>query len=146
MSDIMLFAKLAQQQGFSAESASLALAAVEARLAERGTHARRFYIYRIAGGGAGVGSASDRMARPRLLLAFPSADAALGFAQRSGLPPAPRLIALSLAQLLAAMIQRPALGALLLADDRDEPMARGLPDGLRFERDALLALLARVAH
>ena len=44
--------------------------------------AERFYIYWTAGGGAGGASASERK---RTLLAVPTPDAALAFAQRNGL-------------------------------------------------------------
>ncbi|MEI7772689.1 MAG: hypothetical protein WCI67_22045, partial [Chloroflexales bacterium] len=74
----------------------------------------------------------------RVLLAFASADAALSFAQSAGLGAAPRLAAMGLGQLLSALIQRPIISALLLADDGASSPATGLPDGLRIERAALL--------
>jgi hypothetical protein len=138
------FIAAAQEQGFGEAAARGALASVAALLAERQLTARRLFCFRSAGGGAGDGGAPPPPARPRLLLAFQSADDALSFAQRSGLGAAPRLIALSLEQALAALVQRPALGALLIAGD-SEAAAGALPAGLRIERAALLALLAEVA-
>jgi hypothetical protein len=140
-----LFIGVALQHGFSEGAAREALAAVAARLAGRGLTARRLFCFRSPAGGPGGGDgAAAPPARPRLLLAFQSADAALGFAQRSGLGAAPRLVTLSLEQALAALVQRPALGALLIAADEDAD-ARGLPAGLRIERATLLELLAGVA-
>lgn len=131
----------AREHGFDAVASEAALAAVVVRLAERGVVAGRLYCFRSAGG-AGEGAANPAApARPRLLLAFPSADAALGFAQRRGLGRSPRLVTLSLAQALATLLQRPAIGAMLVAVDElaDGP---GLPPGVRVERDELLRLLA----
>jgi hypothetical protein len=139
------FIAAAQQQGFGEAAARGALAAIAGRLAEHRLTARRLFCFRSGGAGGGDNGASPPPpARPRLLLAFQSADDALGFAQRSGLGAAPRLISLSLEQALAALVQRPALGALLLASDGDATVG-GLPAGLRIERATLLELLAGVA-
>jgi hypothetical protein len=144
MPDTSLFAEAARRQGFDADAASAALAVVEARLAEQGLAARRYFCFRSAGAGppGGEGEAAEPPARPRLLLVFPSADDALSFAQRSGLGASPRLTALSLAQALAALLQRPAIGALLVAGAAPAPDGpRALPPGLRVARDELIALL-----
>jgi hypothetical protein len=135
------FIEAAREHGFDAAASEAALAAVVVRLTEGGVAAGRLYCFRNAGG-AGDGSANPAaLARPRLLLAFSSADAALGFAQGRGLGRSPRLVTLSLAQALATMLQRPAIGVLLVA--MDEPAERsGLPPGVRVERDELLRLLA----
>ena len=88
------------------------------------------------GGTPGGGSASGgRTGRPRTLLAFPSADAALAFAQRNQLagPAArPRLRQLALLHLLQVLIGEPAIVALLLvSDDAPDDLPPGrLPDGL----------------
>lgn len=147
MSDHGPFVELARREGFSPAAAAAAQAAVEARLAARGPAPRRLYCFRSRGGGGPAGDAAGGPpARPRLLLLFPDADSALGFAQRHGLGPSPRLTALTLGQALAAMLQRPAIGALLIVGrDEQQPAAAGLPAGLRVERAELLALLAPVA-
>jgi len=145
MPDSLLFIVAARRHGYSDAAAEAALAAMRARLAERGLTARRLYCFR-SGGEPAAGEADPTGAaptRPRLLLAFQSADDALGFAQRRGLGTAPRLVTLSLAQALATLVQRPHIGALLVADD-GPPDQRGLPSGLRIERAALIELLAGV--
>jgi hypothetical protein len=143
MPDSPLFIEVARQQGYTAEAAYAALEAVRARLAALGLSATRFYIYRTGESGvAGGGAAGSATGRPRVLLAFPSADAALAFAQHGGLGRSPRLIALSLSQALAALIQRPSIGALYLAEDGELMVEPGaLPPGLRLERTALIELL-----
>ena len=93
----------------------------------------------------GEATASETSARPRLLLAFQSADTALSFAQGAGLGNSPRLIALSLSQALAALIQRNTISALLIAAEDDPAITpHGLPSGLRIERATLIELLAGV--
>lgn len=147
MPDSLLFIGVARQQGYSAEAAHAALGAVRARLRAAGVAAQRFYIYRTGDGGVGggEGGAGEPAGRVRLLLAFQSADEALAYAQGSGLGASPRLIGLTLSQALAAMIQRPAIGALLVADEGGGPAAPGtLPAGTRIERAALIELLVGV--
>jgi len=145
MADSLLFIAAARRHGYSDAAAEAALAATRARLAERGLTARRLYCFRSGEPAAGEADAPDAApTRPRLLLAFQSADDALGFAQRRGLGTAPRLVTLSLAQALATLVQRPHIGALLVADD-GPPDQRGLPSGLRVERAALIELLAGAA-
>ncbi len=100
----------------------------------------RFYVFWTAGGaGAGAG------ARQRTLLAFPTPDGALAFAQRNGLGgpgEQPRLRRFALLQLLQAMLREPAILALLLVADDDPPPAGQLPHGTRIERAELLRRLA----
>jgi hypothetical protein len=147
MPDSLLFIGVARQQGYSEEAAFAALAAVRARLDEAGVAVRRFYIFRTGDGGVGGGDGGggELSSRPRRLLAFQSADSALAFAQGAGLGASPRLIALTLSQILAALIQRPTIGALLVADETDAPPPPGgLPSGTRIERSALIELLAGV--
>lgn len=142
MTDSSAFIAVAQQHGFGEAAARGALATIAGRLAEHRLTARRLFCFRSGSSSRNDdGPPASPPARPRLLLAFQSADAALGFAQRSGLGAAPRLVSLSLEQALAALVQRPALEALLIADD-SETIVRGLPTGLRIERAALIELLA----
>jgi hypothetical protein len=99
----------------------------------------RFYIFWTTGGGAGAG------ARKRTLLAFPSPDGALAFAQINGLgspSERPRLRRFALLQLLGAMLRKPAITTLILAADDDPPLAGQLPRGTRIERADLLRRLA----
>jgi hypothetical protein len=139
MDDAQLFINVAFQSGYGVAAASAALAWAQHRLSDGRAVPSRFYIFRSAShGGDGAGQAPALNARPRMLLAFASADAALGFAQAVRLGAAPRLAAMGLGQLLAALIQRPMISALLVADDHDGPITAGLPAGLRIERVALL--------
>lgn len=142
MQDSNIFREVVQQYGFSAGRAQVALETITTQLRARGhtTH-RPFYIYRT-GGSSLEGAAAAGAARPRTLLAFATADSALLFVQRNALSPTPRLLRLPLAQLLAVLVQRPAIGALLVADEPIEALAPGeLPAGLRLERALLLDLL-----
>jgi len=103
--------------------------------------AERFYIFWTIGGGAGAGAGG----RTRTLLAFPTPDAALAFAQRNGLGSSaeqPRLRRFALLQLLQAMLREPAILALLLVTDDDPPPVGQLPRGTRIERAELLRRLA----
>ncbi|NTW00354.1 MAG: hypothetical protein HGA19_03495 [Oscillochloris sp.] len=138
MDDAQLFMTAARQVGFGAEAALVALAWARERLGQDGVLPVRLYIFRSARQG-GVSTESETLpTRPRVLLAFRSADAALGFAQIVGLGKAPQLAAMSLSQLLAALVQRPAIGALHLASEDDSAIHAGLPVGIRIERSALL--------
>lgn len=142
MSESLLFIEVARQHGYSPEAAYAAMEGVQARMAAAGLPMGQLYIYRT-GGSAGAGGGAATPGRPRLLLAFPSADVALAFAQHSGLGRSPRLIALSLSQALAALLQRPSIGALYLVAEGDHELApAALPPGLRLERSTLLELLA----
>ena len=101
----------------------------------------RFYIFWTMSGGAGARAG----ARKRTLLAFPTPDGALAFAQRNGLGrpgEQPRLRRFTLLQLLQAMLREPAITALILAADDDPPLAGQLPRGQRIERAELLRRLA----
>jgi hypothetical protein len=120
-----------------------ALAALAAELRAR-AGADSYYIFWFSGGARG-GSATP--GRERLLIGFPTPDAALAFAQRSvrrDEEERPRLRRLTLAQLLAAMLREPAIAALLLvSESAAAPPPGRLPHGLRFERAELLARLER---
>ena len=100
-----------------------------------------FYVFWTIGGGAGARAG----ARKRTLLAFPTPDGALAFAQRNGLGSPgtqPRLRRCALLQLIGAMLREPAIAALILATDDDPPPAGQLPRGARIERAELLRRLA----
>ena len=99
-----------------------------------------FYIFWTTGS-AGASSG----ARKRTLLAFPTPDGALAFAQRNGLggpSEQPRLRRVALLQLIGAMLREPAIAALILATDDEPPPAGELPRGARIERAELLRRLA----
>jgi hypothetical protein len=101
----------------------------------------RLYVFWTAGGGAGAGTGG----RKRTLLAFPTPDTALAFAQRNGLggpSEQPRLRRFALLQLIGAMLREPAITTLILAADDDPPPAGQLPRGARIERAELLRRLA----
>lgn len=145
IADSLLFIEAARNQGYSAAAAEAALDAVHALATGGRPMERRYFCFRSGGGSLGAGAGSDPQARPRVLLLFPSADEALSFAQRSGLGAAPRLMALSLGQALTVLLQRPAIGALLITAEGAAaigPGRQGLPAGVRVERTDLLALLA----
>ena len=114
------------------------LRALLAELRER-AGAERFYVFWTAGGGAGG------QARQRTLLAFPTPDAALAFAQRNSLThdsEQPRLRRFTLLQLIEAMLREPAIAALILVADDEAPPAGQLPRGQRILREELLRRLA----
>jgi len=105
--------------------------------------ALQFYIFWTSGRGAGSGRDAGRT---RTLLAFRTPDAALTFAQRNGLASAgerPRLRHLTLLQLCHAMLQEPAIAALIVAaEDEEQPVAAGqIPPGMRLERAELVRRL-----
>ncbi len=148
MDEIAIYLDTAQQYGYQQQLARRALDQVMAWLHERYPLRRQspehmaFYIFRSGSRSAEPADAAASPARPRILLAFTSADAALGFAQQATVAAAPRLLRLSLPRLLAALIQRPAISALIFVDDLDERRTTaGLPDGFRLDRGALLELL-----
>jgi hypothetical protein len=116
------------------------LRALLAELRER-AGAERFYVFWTAGGGTGAGG----RARRRTLLAFPTPDAALAFAQRNSLTrdsEQPRLRRFTLLQLIEAMLREPAIVALILVADDEPPPAGHLPRGQRIQREELLRRLA----
>ncbi len=140
MSACNILIEVARQHGFRTEMACVALDFTATRLRERGQAARsHFYIYRTESKHVGAGRAGERL---RVIPAFAMPDSALSFVQRSQLGSVPRLSRMSVAQLLAAMVQRPTIGALLFVD---EPITivpkHSLPAGLRLERAILLEIL-----
>jgi hypothetical protein len=82
--------------------------------------------------------------RRRTLLAFPTADAALAFAQRNQLGGADRarVRRLSMLQIVQATLREQAITAILFVEGRaDEPPAGRLPHGVRVARADLLRSL-----
>jgi hypothetical protein len=130
---------LAAEQGLDLEALRAALAAL--RLHAGGD---AFYVFWLPRGSV---ASEDSKKRPRTLLAFPSPDAALGFAQRNRLvrPPAvPRLRRLSLAQLLRAILREPSITALHLVFDAEDLQTYPpghFPPGLHLTRDDVLRLI-----
>jgi len=135
-----LFVKTARQHGFRVEAAQRVLDFVGSNLSEQGSSPQaQFYVYRTGGGGGGAAGGGERS---RMLLAFPSADAALAFAQHYGLGPSPRLLSMHVDQLLAILLQRPAIGTLLFVNELVEtPPGRHVPPGLQLYRSVVLAML-----
>lgn len=98
---------------------------------------QEFFVFRTSGKGSSGASAEPRR---RSLLAFPSPDSALSFAQRNHLhdPLQPvRTRRLGLLHLLEAVLRNPNLGLLVLANDSNEDIGR-LPSGLHIQRDEFL--------
>lgn len=138
MDDTQLFLTAARQAGYGPEASASALAWAIERIAAGGRPPARLYIFRSVGVGGHGAVSGPSPTRPRVLLAFRSADEALSFAQRHGLGGAPRLASMGPGQLLTALIQRPTIGALLVAADEADTLQEGLPPGARVERATLL--------
>lgn len=134
MDDAQIFLVAVRQAGYGQAAALAVLAWVVECLGGASLIPTRFYIFRSDRKGGGNAAPPTR---PRVLVAFRSADAALSFAQKAGIGAAPRLAAMSLGQLLTALIQRPTIGTLLIATEIEEPIQAGLPIGTRIERAAL---------
>lgn len=141
--DLAILATAVRQAGGEPAQVSHVLALFHQRLIADGQPSpQTLYVYRATGSAASSEpSAPAPSARPRLLLAFLSADAAVSFAQRTGLARVPRLLPLSLARVLAIILQQPAMRALHIAYD-DVPAANGLPSGWHVSRAEMLALFA----
>jgi hypothetical protein len=104
-----------------------------------------FYIFWNSGSGGGRTTPSQR---PRTLLAFPSPDTALAFAQHNHLvvPGQPaRLRRLTLLQLFGALLREVQIEALLLVIAEDVSFVAGqLPAGITLSREAILGRLGIV--
>lgn len=130
---------LAAEQGLNLEALRAALAAL--RMHAGGD---AFYVFWLPSGSV---ASADGHKRPRTLLAFPSPDAALGFAQRNRLVRPQnvlRLRLLSLVQLLRAMLREPSITALHLVFDAEDLQSYPpghLPPGLHLTRDDVLRLI-----
>lgn len=150
-----VFLQLARQEGFYPDAALSAFNTIEASLNQVGYGGQTtFYVYRIIRreGGEAEGEAGKDPGAPgaepsRLLLVFSSPDAALAFAQQHRLRPTPRLLSLNLAQLLATLVQRPALRALIFSEENaaTSPATHHIPTVFRLERQELLAMLKGTA-
>jgi hypothetical protein len=127
MSSIVPFLECAHKEGFSATTARRTYRTIQLKLERVGYAAQTtFYIYRTghkpegsefeseSESESGAGSSSKR---PRWLLVFSSPDDALAFAQRKHLKPTPRLLPVQLVQLLMAMLQHPAINALIFTEE-----------------------------
>ncbi|ABU56143.1 hypothetical protein [Roseiflexus castenholzii] len=130
---------LAAEQGLNLEALHAALAAL--RMHAGGDI---FYVFWLPRGRVGSDNGKKRS---RTLLAFPSPDAALGFAQRNRLvhpPDVPRLRLLSLAQLLRAILREPSIVALHLVFDTEDLQSYPpghLPPGLHLTRADVVRLI-----
>lgn len=130
---------LAAEQGLNLEALRAALAAL--RMHAGGD---AFYVFWLPSGSV---ASADGHKRPRTLLAFPSPDAALGFAQRNRLVRPQnvlRLRLLSLVQLLRAVLREPSITALHLVFDAEDLQSYPpghLPPGLHLTRDDVLRLI-----
>ncbi len=135
-----VFIQTALRYGFSSTAAHAALNRVQTDLRQRRHSSQQtFYTYRT--GKSSVGGAAQTP-RPRLVIAFATADTALAFAQHNHLGPTPRLLRANLAQLLAVMVQRVTIGVLLFADEPVDHVQTGaLPPGFRLDRRVLLTML-----
>lgn len=139
--DLAILAAAVRQAGGEPAQIAQVLALFHQRLIADGQPSpQTLYVYRTTGAAASSDpSAPAPSSRPRRLLAFLSADAAVSFAQRTGLARVPRLLTLSLARVLAIILQQPAVRALHIAYD-DIPAANGLPSGWNLSRAEVLAL------
>lgn len=137
-----IFIAVAQHAGFTPSAAHRALTLVNEQLYTHGYSGDpSFYIYRV-GQSEPAGGRHPSQERPRMLLAFPSADSALTFAQRNHLGQTPRLVYLSVAQLLAIILQRPSIHALIFVDELAETPPFGtLPQGFRLNRAVIVDIL-----
>lgn len=109
-----------------------------AALRARGA-AGAYYVYWFPAAAAPAPPAAER---ERTLVAFPTPDAALAFAQRGvRRDPAapPRLRRLTLPQLIEAVQREPAIAALLLVAEDAQPVPGALPAGLTIPRAELEA-------
>ncbi|NJN66545.1 MAG: hypothetical protein HC884_07435 [Chloroflexaceae bacterium] len=142
-----VFLQLARQEGFYPDAALAAFNTIEASLNHAGYGQQAtFYVYRMVrheGTEAEAREAGGLEHEPtRLLLVFSSPDAALAFAQQHQLRPTPRLLSLNLAQLLATLVQRPAIKALIFSEEHAavSPETR-IPTVFHLERQELLVML-----
>lgn len=133
-----VFRKAAQQQGIALDVADRILAHYRETIGYDS-----FYAYRIESPKLeGTSNASAANQRKRTLLVFRTGDDALSFAQRNRLGPTPRLLRLSLAHILATLLHRPALEAVLFVTIVDDHIKPGqYPDGIRVQRSHLLEAL-----
>jgi hypothetical protein len=99
---------------------------------------RRYYVYRIT---AGSPARSQPAGQPRTIVAFPTPDDALAFAQRNGYGSKAQLRSIGAAELIVRMLADPGIGTLLFAAPSPGERERGWGPGTRFTRDELVATL-----
>lgn len=147
MSANATFLEIARQHGYTQQAASNAFDIVQARVKRAGYLVQTtFYVYRNttkrAPEDSRPGHEHHTPERQRWLLAFSSPDSALAYAQHHRLRPTPRLHALTLAQLLAVMLQQSTIQALIFTEE-GAPLALDIPvpTVFRLNRFELLYLL-----
>lgn len=147
MSANATFLEIARQHGYTPQAASNVFDIVRARVERVGYLVQTtFYVYRSNTKRAPEGSSTTHdyhtPERQRWLLVFSSPDSALAYAQRHRLRPTPRLHALTLAQLLAVMLQQSTIQALIFTEE-GAPLAPDIPvpTVFRLNRFELLDLL-----
>lgn len=97
---------------------------------------QRWYVFR---GPPGAGSAAAGLVRPRTVVAFVSADEALGWAQVNHVGPPVRVRLILALELLRRMLATPTIGSVLFAQTDNLPPIRGsLPPGTRVTRERLI--------
>lgn len=96
---------------------------------------RRYYVYRVTGDQPARTPPSDQ---PRTIVAFPTPDDALAFAQRNGYGSKAQLRAVSAAELIVKMLSDASIGTLLFAESHDNEGARGWGPGTRLSRAELV--------
>ncbi|MDW8405353.1 hypothetical protein [Chloroflexus sp.] len=141
--DLAILATAVRQAGGEPAQVAHVLELFHQRLIADGQPSpQTLYVYRTTSAAARSDKqVSTSPARTRLLLAFLSADAAVSFAQRAGLARVPRLLPISLARMLAVLLQQPAMSAVHIAYD-DTPAADGLPVGWHIARADVLAMFS----
>lgn len=101
----------------------------------------KYYIFRIASDASRTPASPEQ---PRTVVAFPSPDDALAFAQRNGHAASAPIRPVPTRELLALTLSDPAIGTLLFAEGTGIDEARGgLPRGIKVSRESLLAEIAR---
>ncbi|ACL23703.1 hypothetical protein [Chloroflexus aggregans] len=144
--DIALLVAVVQQAGGDPACVPSGLDRLRQRLIADGqVFPNLLYVYRTEKRTTSQTTTASTQPRVRRLLAFLSADAAVSFAQSTGLARSPRLVALSPARLLAVFIRQPDFVALHIAYD-DVPATNGLPNGWHLLRTDVLALFAIEAN
>jgi hypothetical protein len=144
MRDLLQFIEAAAPYGFSSQAVQQAFAAIEVQLEQHSYSTNRsFYVYRMLKAEAKLaGEPSTKSERRRWVVAFPSPDAALSFAQHQQFAVVPRLSCVKVAHLLTVLLRNSTIQALIFAADQGEnPSGQQLPAGLRIERSAFLTLL-----
>jgi hypothetical protein len=146
------FLKVAQQEGFQPHDILPAFAHVEEQLRSVGYEdGHIFYIYRTPQrklaasqeeAEAGVEGEAPPQERSRILVTFACPDDAFVFAQRNHLRPVPRLLPMTLDELLATFLQHAAIRSLIFSEEHaTRSPDTHIPTVLHIDRRELLALL-----